>query len=138
MKSIAALLLALLLAGCSAAPDGAVAVLFEHRDFRVGRYCLDVRGGDPGPELLANILKYNPNVLPASQCHHADPGYKTSDGTDIRMLRIVKIRRESPSIVTLDVVHDSGFLLGSSGTTYTVEKLSGFWIVTDSTVEWLS
>jgi hypothetical protein len=138
LRTLFAIFSFLLLSGCTSAPDEAVAALFEHHDMHRGRYCLDMLGADPEPKLLALSRKFNERVLPASQCLENNPGYKSIDGQDVQMVRIVQIRRVSLSVVEIQVVEDSGFMLGSSGGTYTVERLSGDWIVTKYEQKWVS
>jgi hypothetical protein len=138
LRTIIATFSFLLLSGCSSAPNEAIAALFEHHDMHRGRYCLDMLGADPETELLTLSRKFNERVLPASQCRQNNPGYKSIDGQDVQMVRIVQIRRVSLSVVKIEVVDDSGFMLGSSGGTYTVERLSGYWIVTKYEQQWVS
>ena len=137
MKSIL-FLLVFFLGGCKSAPDDAIAAIFDHPDKKLFAYCLEIMGKDTTPEQLNLIHKFNRNVFSSTTCRQAESGYSTPGGRKARMTVIVDIRRISPRTVEIDVDDISGFMLGSGGGTYTVEKLSGFWVVTGYEGTWIS
>ena len=126
------------LSGCKSAPDDAIAAIFDHRDRKLFTYCLDFMGEDPTPEQLSLIHEFNRNVVPATTCRQTESGYLTKSGRKARMTVIVDIWRISPRTLKVDVDDISGFMFGSGGGTYTIEKLSGFWVVTGYAGTWIS
>lgn len=132
------LLLIFSLGGCKSAPDEAIAAIFDHPDKKLSTYCLEIMGKGPTPEQLNLIHKFNRNVFSSTTCRQTGSGYSTQGGRKAQMTVIVDIRRVSAHTVKIDVDDISGFMLGSGGGTYTVEKLSGFWVVTGYEGTWIS
>lgn len=126
------------LGGCKSAPDDAIAAIFDHPGKKLSTYCLDIMGKDPAPEQLNHIRKFNRNVFSSTTCRQTESGYSTQSGRKAQMTIIVDIRRISPRTVEVDVDDISGFMFGSGGGTYTIEKLSGFWVVTGYEGTWIS
>ncbi|GAB2524304.1 hypothetical protein [Lysobacter humi (ex Lee et al. 2017)] len=138
MRAITALAVVALCSGCARETDEVVAALFEPNPKPPFAICLKVEGHDPSPSALKGARAHNPRVFPASQCRLSSTGYRTAEGESAELLSIESIEWQSCKVALVEVSAVPGAALGGSGWVYTVEKLSGFWVVTGGRMEWIS
>ena len=141
MKHLLAAVILLMCTACSKERDGAIVSLFENPDlWRPFPICLSIKGNDPAPELLAAIRKVNHRVVAESSCKISKSGYGyvSTDNKNAEVFYIEQIAWRSPTRVAVTASWNTGFMLGGSGSLYTIERLNGFWIVTKVEMEWIS
>jgi hypothetical protein len=138
MRAISAFAVLIFCSGCARETDDAVVAIFERNPKPPYHLCLAIGSVDPSPHVLAEAQAHNRKILPASQCIHSSSGYATKSGQRAQRLVIESVDWKSRKVAVIKVSSITGTLFGSSGWIYTVEKLSGFWVVTAEDMEWIS
>ncbi|MGY3265571.1 hypothetical protein [Lysobacter sp. HA35] len=138
MRRMLAVAVVVLCSGCAREQDDAIAAIFDRNPKPPVYVCISVANADPSARLLNLAKRHNPKVLPASQCHRGRTRYQTASGQPAEAWGIDSLEWHGRNKVRITLTSGRGESFGSSGWSYTVEKLSGVWIVTAEDMEWIS
>ena len=100
--------------------------------------CLEVDGHDPKADLMRAIQATHKRVYPASRCAKAEVMFRTPAGDKTERTELYGWRRLSPWHARLQILNDSNFMFGSSGSTISLKLKNGRWIVSEYSTDSIS
>jgi hypothetical protein len=138
MRYITAIGLLLLLSGCGAPPDSALAaaILSSPPHPRLAS-CLTVLGSDPSPALLASLTAAKRDIAPASKCIKGPAGTVYAHRKRAERLAVVKFRRLLPWRARVELTSYFG-PLAASGWVVQLERVNGIWVAKSNELQWIS